>query len=938
MSRFSKQPRYDKDIVKQAANGRWIEILESVCGMDSSILDGRHHPCPRCGGKDRFRALDINSGALICNQCFNQKNGDGFAAIMWLRDCDFSTAVKLAGEYLHVGNGKPSQASDPSRPPPAKPKQPVVDYELYDRAYNLLIDKLELSPKHHDDLRRRGLSGDDIQAGRYRTLPSDTMQIAQDIYGELRHRTYKVPGLQAMKIRSQPGLLVPVRSAQGKIIAIKYRMDGDCGDGKYRYLTTKTRQFPNGPSPGAPAHVPAKLNGSCQILRCTEGELKADVASALSTVPTISFPGANQWKVVVPVIEALQATTIRLAFDADWPTNESVAKELVACYRELCERGFKVEVETWPIAHGKGIDDVLAAGHKPTVLAGDQAKAKIDEIEQSIPKQSAKSNCNASSNLSPNGKPNKPRLVVDAWLADSGIEVRQSAQPSEGSITWHVLNACQEGHGHDGESCFTQECNGRMSFRCEHQDCRTTGWHQIKRKLGPPKPHHYVPPLNSNGSVNKDKSTTINEPIPAKPQTLEPNTIVRAGDRGNIGTVLCDKGETCLVHFISPEGVEAEKEISKSLLKRQDGTQLDEDAAEPIHIELIPSCNFAAKDYHQCYLVRNILVSEQPAIVGGRSKTMKTSLMIDLALSLGTGTPFLGEFHADQCSVAILSGESGEFTVQETARRVSKSKGIELSEADVHWGFTLPQLGREGDLRVLGDSILAHSIDVIMIDPAYLCLLAGNVKGLQSSNVFDMGPLLLKLSELGQQTNCSVLLCHHCRKNSPAERFDPPDLEELSMAGFAEWARQWLLLGRREPYEQGSGDHHLWLNVGGSAGHSGCYGVNVNEGQLQDDFTGRIWDTSVTSVTDARKESMRKKERENAKRQEEREEEYKTRILDILKELPNGETKSAIRDAAGLNNQNFSKGIQFLLGEGRVEMVKIAKNGKEYDAYKWTGK
>ena len=523
------------------------------------------------------------------------------------------------------------------------------------------------------------------------------------------------------------------------------------------------------------------------------------------------------------------------------------------------------------------------------------------------------------------------RLLVADWLRDRGISFREAKQTADGRTMWAIVCPFNGSHGQRGESVVMQARNGRMAYKCQHASCSGHGWHDLKRAIGAPDAIHYDPPL-SNGSARKQKLTTERKPI-------EAGTVVYAGDRGNYGTVVVDNGPTCSVHFVSPDGNEATKDLPKSELRTQDGKLLDPTAAiETVNIELIPSSEFATAEYHQRYLVRRILVADQPAIIGGRSKTLKTSLLVDLALSLGTGNAFLGEFDATQSTVAILSGESGQFTIQETAKRIAATKGINLGDAAVHWGFTLPQLGRDGDLVALGEALLRNSIDVLGVDPAYLCLLAGNVQGLQSSNVFDMGPLLLKLSELGQRTNCTVILCHHCRKNSSAEQFEPPDLEELSMAGFAEWARQWLLLGRREPYEQGSGIHRLWLNVGGSAGHSGCYALDVDEGQLEDDFTGRRWGVTVSTSTDARNEAKRQREHQRAEQQAEKEERHKRALLDALKRFPDGETKTVLKDAAGLNGSNFPTAFRFLLGEGRIETCEIVKSGRKFEGYKWTGK
>lgn len=91
--------------IKTIASGRWPEILEQLGGVDRAVLDGRHHPCPKCGGTDRFRLVDEDAGALLCNQCFNQQNGDGLAAIEWLTGWSFPEVCRRLAEYLDINGG-----------------------------------------------------------------------------------------------------------------------------------------------------------------------------------------------------------------------------------------------------------------------------------------------------------------------------------------------------------------------------------------------------------------------------------------------------------------------------------------------------------------------------------------------------------------------------------------------------------------------------------------------------------------------------------------------------------------------------------------------------------------------------------------------------------------------------------------------------------------
>ncbi len=98
--------------LKDLARGRWIDIFATLAGvhLDASCQK-RHGPCPRCGGTDRFRAIDLDNGALFCNRCFSTKNGDGIAALVWLTGKPFKEVLDILCEYLgakptHKSNGQ----------------------------------------------------------------------------------------------------------------------------------------------------------------------------------------------------------------------------------------------------------------------------------------------------------------------------------------------------------------------------------------------------------------------------------------------------------------------------------------------------------------------------------------------------------------------------------------------------------------------------------------------------------------------------------------------------------------------------------------------------------------------------------------------------------------------------------------------------------------
>jgi replicative DNA helicase len=348
--------------------------------------------------------------------------------------------------------------------------------------------------------------------------------------------------------------------------------------------------------------------------------------------------------------------------------------------------------------------------------------------------------------------------------------------------------------------------------------------------------------------------------------------------------------------------------------------------------DAIDSATFAQADYRLEWLVKRLLVIGQPALIGGPQKALKTSLLIDLAISLGTGTPFLDEFQIPRpMRVAVLSGESGQHTLQETARRVCQAKDVDLADVDVLWGFTLPKLASVCDLGALQAGLEQNKVEVVAVDPLYLSLLAGaDGHGPRSENVFEMGPLLMAVARACLDVGVTPILAHHTRKGSGIGN-EPLELTDMAYSGIAEFARQWLLVCRREKFEPGTGQHKLWLNIGGSAGHGGLWAVDVYEGIVDEHFAGRCWEVTVTTATEARQTdrqlgNARKKE-ERTRRDQEDDAAFLEALDNLIDRMPVGgerfPTKNEIRTLARLSGDRTTRAVDRLIGEGIIAEVSI---------------
>ncbi len=261
--------------------------------------------------------------------------------------------------------------------------------ELRNRVYAEFLQALTLSDQHRSDLQRRGLIDTEIDTRSYRSL---TFASRREALAELRSEftdtdLLSVPGFAESDgtgvsiVGPSAGLVVPVRDLSGRIVALKVRRDdGDDQRGKYGLISGG-----GGRSCGIPTHVPLGIRGPVSEVRITEGELKSDVATVLSGLPTIGFPGVDNWSAVIPVLQDLGAQTVRLAFDADWITKPQVEVRLRECATALRAHGYIVVIETWQLENGKGIDDLLAAGHSPELLAeGDEGVRPVLAIEVEV--------------------------------------------------------------------------------------------------------------------------------------------------------------------------------------------------------------------------------------------------------------------------------------------------------------------------------------------------------------------------------------------------------------------------------------------------------------------------------------------------------------------------------------------------------------------------
>lgn len=330
-------------------------------------------------------------------------------------------------------------------------------------------------------------------------------------------------------------------------------------------------------------------------------------------------------------------------------------------------------------------------------------------------------------------------------------------------------------------------------------------------------------------------------------------------------------------------------------------------------LESIDYVDFMQEKLTHTYLVEGVVAKRQHLMMGGPKKVLKTSAALDLAKSLASGTPFLNYFKVpNRVRVMVISAESGRESIQATCNRIQTARKLKIDRGWFRLSFKRPQLSLPGHLAEVRREIEENKIEMLLLDPAYL--LCKPAKG-DTSNVFDMGDVLAGFGDIGDETGCTLAILHHSTKG--ARRTAPAmlDLDDLSGSGFAEWARQYILINRLAPMTP-QFVHRLTMNVGGSARHHGQYELTIDEGSDSDPTIGPRWAVAVKPWEDARADAARAADDAKADRLGLDKSIVRTILLSHdFKPM----SKSAIREDAGFNPTRLAGVLRSMVADGELE-------------------
>jgi AAA domain len=162
------------------------------------------------------------------------------------------------------------------------------------------------------------------------------------------------------------------------------------------------------------------------------------------------------------------------------------------------------------------------------------------------------------------------------------------------------------------------------------------------------------------------------------------------------------------------------------------------------------------------WLVEGLWPADAYGVLGAEDKAGKTFALLDLAVSVATGSPWFNAFPCPTPGpVTLFLGEGGAAAMLRRLDAILASRGGDRSDLDgfLRLCFKAPRLSSMTDLEEIREELSAPPPRMVGLDPLYLSIAAGS-----GSDLYAMGDALYGIQELCQATQSALVVVTHWNK------------------------------------------------------------------------------------------------------------------------------------------------------------------------------
>lgn len=255
------------------------------------------------------------------------------------------------------------------------------------------------------------------------------------------------------------------------------------------------------------------------------------------------------------------------------------------------------------------------------------------------------------------------------------------------------------------------------------------------------------------------------------------------------------------------------------------------------------------------WLIPGVL-KRMTTLVAGPAQHLKSKLLLDIMVSLGTGgmcralghwpvtAPLDPGERGERCldlaneptvipegeRILYLVGEDEDHEVEDMLRRVCRARGTTRDRCGVTLSYDPPSISTGLDKIV--DLIREYRSTIVVLDTiSALDVLGDDAE--QSANMHIVQRRIRDLKRAVEGAGAVAFMVHHANKRFVGrvgqENYEPMVRTDIHGAGFVESAKQTILINRSRPFSPGTDPEQVWLSTGNRSRSTLCR-VTLDEG------------------------------------------------------------------------------------------------------------
>lgn len=147
-------------------------------------------------------------------------------------------------------------------------------------------------------------------------------------------------------------------------------------------------------------------------------------------------------------------------------------------------------------------------------------------------------------------------------------------------------------------------------------------------------------------------------------------------------------------------------------------------------------------------------------VLAAEDKAGKTWADLDGAVSVASGTPWMGAFPCSEAGpVLAFLGEGGERKMLRRLRAIAAQRGLAVESLPIRLCFRVPRLTSDEHVTTVAQELDAHPARLVIVDPLYLA-----AAGARGSDLYEMGAHLERVQQVAQAAGAALQVVTHWNK------------------------------------------------------------------------------------------------------------------------------------------------------------------------------